>query len=70
MRTVHPQELKVIVDEANYKDQTRVMAHAHGVHGIKNAVNAGVHSIEHGTYLDDEAIQMMLEKVLTSFQRL
>ena len=57
-----PQELKVIVDEANYKDQTRVMAHAHGVHGIKNAVNAGVHSIEHGTYLDDEAIQIMLEK--------
>jgi imidazolonepropionase-like amidohydrolase len=36
-----------------------VAAHAHGAEGIKRAVRAGVHSIEHGTYLDDEAIQLM-----------
>ncbi len=39
-----------------------VMAHAHSTQGIKNAVRAGVRSIEHGTYLDDEAIALMLEK--------
>lgn len=37
------------------------MAHAQGVEGIKNAVRAGVHSIEHGIYLDDEAIELMLK---------
>jgi imidazolonepropionase-like amidohydrolase len=36
-----------------------VAAHAHGAEGIKRAVRAGVHSIEHGTYMDDEAIQLM-----------
>ncbi len=55
------EELKVIVEEAEYKDGIKVMAHAHGVQGMKNALKAGVHSIEHGTYLDDEAINMMLE---------
>lgn len=38
-----------------------VMAHAHGAEGIKRAIRAGVRSIDHGTYLDDEAIEMMLE---------
>ncbi|MDH6194819.1 imidazolonepropionase-like amidohydrolase [Mycobacterium frederiksbergense] len=38
-----------------------VMAHAQGTQGIKNAVRAGVRSIEHGVYLDDEAVAMMLE---------
>ena len=37
-----------------------VMAHAQAAEGIKNAVRAGVRSIEHGIYLDDEAIDMML----------
>ncbi|AEG17138.1 amidohydrolase [Methanobacterium paludis] len=55
------EELKVIVKEAEYKDGIKVMAHAHGVQGMKNALKAGVHSIEHGTYLDEEAIHMMLE---------
>jgi imidazolonepropionase-like amidohydrolase len=36
------------------------MAHAQATDGIKNAVRAGVRSIEHGIYLDDEAIDMML----------
>lgn len=55
------EELKVIVEEAGYRG-LRVMAHAHGAEGIKNALNAGIKSIEHGTYLDQEAIQLMLEK--------
>src|SRR5246127_2087163 len=37
-----------------------VMAHAQATDGIKNAVRAGVRSIEHGIYLDDEAIDLML----------
>lgn len=37
-------------------------AHAHGAQGIKNAVKAGVATIEHGTMADDEAIEMMAEK--------
>jgi imidazolonepropionase-like amidohydrolase len=37
-----------------------VMAHAHSTEGIKNGLRAGVRSIEHGTYLDDECIEMML----------
>ena len=38
------------------------MSHAHGAEGIKRAVRAGVRSIEHGTYLDEEAIAMMVER--------
>ena len=41
---------------------TFVMSHAHGPEGIKRAVRAGVRSIDHGTYLDDEAIELMLER--------
>jgi imidazolonepropionase-like amidohydrolase len=37
-----------------------VMAHAQATEGIKNAIRAGIRSIEHGIYLDDEAISMML----------
>jgi imidazolonepropionase-like amidohydrolase len=57
-----PEELDVIVREAAYRSGTRVMAHAQGAEGIKQAVRAGIHSIEHGIYLDDEAIDLMLEK--------
>ena len=39
-----------------------VMSHAHGAEGIKRAVRAGVRSIEHGTYLDDEAAELMVER--------
>ena len=56
-----PQELSVIVEEAAFRRETKVMAHAQGAEGIKNAVRAGIHSIEHGIYLDDEAIELMLE---------
>ena len=39
-----------------------VMSHAHGSEGIKRAVRAGVRSIDHGTYLDPEGIELMLER--------
>ena len=57
-----PVELDVIVREAGYRRGVRVMAHAQGAEGVKNALRAGVHSIEHGIYLDDEAIDLMLER--------
>lgn len=56
-----PEELDVIVREAAYRRGTKVMAHAQGAEGIKNAIRAGVHSIEHGIFLDDEAIDLMLK---------
>ncbi len=57
-----PAELKVIVQEAAYRRGVKVMSHAQGLEGIKNAVEAGIHSIEHGIYLDDEVIDLMLER--------
>ena len=51
------EELRAIVVAA--KDYGfRVAAHAHGTEGIKRALRAGVDSIEHGTYMDDEAIAL------------
>jgi len=55
-----PEELRAAVEEARKKG-LRVAAHAHDPEGIKNAVRAGVASIEHGTYLDDEGIRLMKE---------
>jgi imidazolonepropionase-like amidohydrolase len=52
----------VIVQEAGFRRGVKVMAHAQGAEGIKNAVRAGIHSIEHGIYLDDEAIELILER--------
>ena len=56
-----PEELKAAVDEAN-RHGVPVAAHAHATEGIKQAVAAGVRSIEHGTYIDDEAIEMMVKQ--------
>lgn len=51
------EELKAIVETA--KDYGfRVAVHAHGAEGMKRAIRAGVNSIEHGTYMDDEAIAL------------
>jgi imidazolonepropionase-like amidohydrolase len=55
------EELKVMVEEARFRRGIKVMAHAQGAEGIKNAIKAGIHSIEHGIYLDDECIELMLE---------
>jgi len=56
------EEIQVIVEEVAFRDGRKVMAHAQGTQGIKNAVRAGVHSIEHGIYLDEEAIDLMLAR--------
>jgi imidazolonepropionase-like amidohydrolase len=56
-----PEEIAVVVQEARFRRGVKVMAHAQGTEGIKNAVRAGVHSIEHGIFLDDEAIDLMLQ---------
>ncbi|MGH9711721.1 MAG: amidohydrolase family protein [Candidatus Acidiferrales bacterium] len=53
-----PEEMKAIVDTAHGLGR-RVAAHAHGATGIKYAVLAGVDSIEHGSYINDEDIQLM-----------
>jgi imidazolonepropionase-like amidohydrolase len=53
-------ELRAAVEEAELYD-TYVAAHAHGAEGIKRAVRAGVRSIEHGSLMDDEAIELMRE---------
>jgi imidazolonepropionase-like amidohydrolase len=55
-----PYELCAAVEEA-HKVGLRVAAHAHGTEGIKNALRAGVDTIEHASYLDDEAIELFLE---------
>lgn len=57
-----PEELAVMVQEGHYRRGVKVMSHAQGTEGIKNAVLAGIHSIEHGIYLDDEVIDLMLER--------
>jgi imidazolonepropionase-like amidohydrolase len=54
-------ELDALVTEARAAGLA-VMAHAQSADGIKNAVRAGIRSIEHGVYLDDEAIMLMLER--------
>lgn len=53
-------EIKAVVITA--KDYGfRVAAHAHGAEGMKRAIRAGVSSIEHGTFMDDEVIALMKE---------
>jgi len=58
----HPQltleELSAGMEEARLAGR-RVAAHAHGAAGMKNAIHAGAHSIEHATLMDDEAADLM-----------
>jgi imidazolonepropionase-like amidohydrolase len=56
-----PEELDVVVGEATAAG-LGVLAHAQSTVGIKNAIRAGVRSIEHGIYLDDEAIELMIDR--------
>jgi len=53
-------ELEAIVDEATRMERL-VGAHCHGKRGIMAALEAGVKTIEHGTYLDEEAAEVMVE---------
>jgi imidazolonepropionase-like amidohydrolase len=52
------EELKTIVEEAERNGRV-VAAHVHGKPGIMAALRAGVHTIEHGTYMDDECVEIM-----------
>jgi imidazolonepropionase-like amidohydrolase len=54
-------EMDALVDEAHRLGR-RAAAHAHGAEGAKVAIRAGIDSIEHGSFLDDEAVRMMKEK--------
>src|SRR5690349_16111449 len=54
------EEMKALVDEAT-KLERKVAAHAHGTEGIKIATRAGVASIEHGSFLDEEGARLMKE---------
>jgi RHS repeat-associated protein len=58
------EELEAAVDEGRAHGDVEVMAHAQGTRGIKNAIRAGIKSIEHGIWLDEEAIEMMKARSL------
>jgi imidazolonepropionase-like amidohydrolase len=55
------EEIRAVVDEAHRMGR-RVAAHAQATQGIKNGILAGVDSIEHGIYLDQEACELMRER--------
>lgn len=55
------EEMKAIVEEAD-RHERKVAAHAHGTEGIKIATRAGVASIEHGSFLDEEGARLMAKK--------
>jgi imidazolonepropionase-like amidohydrolase len=55
------EELNAIVDEAHAL-RLQVATHCHGAEAAKRAIRAGVASIEHGTFLDDEALDMMKQR--------
>ncbi|MBA2734524.1 MAG: amidohydrolase family protein [Acidobacteria bacterium] len=54
-------ELDALVDEAHSRGR-KTAAHAHGAEGAKRAIRAGIDSIEHGSFLDDEALDLMKMK--------
>lgn len=53
-------EMRAAIHEA-HKAGKKTATHAHGATGIKNAVRAGIDSVEHGSYLDDEGIELMIK---------
>ena len=55
------EELDTVVQEAHMWER-RVAAHAHGAEGIKRAIRAGVNSVEHASFIDDEGIRLAKEK--------
>lgn len=55
------EELNAIVDEAHVL-RRKTAAHAHGAEAAKRAIRAGIDSIEHGSFLDDEALDMMKQR--------
>lgn len=59
--TFTPDELRAIVDEA-HRQRHKVASHAVALNGVHNSVMAGVDSIEHGEYISDEDMRMMVQK--------
>jgi imidazolonepropionase-like amidohydrolase len=55
------EEMNALIDEAHALHR-KVAAHAHGAEAAKRAIRAGVDSIEHGSFLDDEALDMMKQR--------
>lgn len=55
------EEMRAAVEEAGHAG-LKVACHAHGAAGAKDAIRAGVASIEHGSFLDEEALRMMKER--------
>ena len=55
------EEMKVMIEEA-HKAGRKTATHAQGLQGIKNALYAGIDSIEHGCFLDDECLELMKEQ--------
>lgn len=55
------EEMEAIVDEAHQLGM-KVAVHAHGEIGIRTAINAGVDSVEHASFISDDAIQMAIER--------
>jgi imidazolonepropionase-like amidohydrolase len=53
--------MDAIVDEA-HRLRKKTAAHAHGAEGAKVAIRAGIDSIEHGSFLDEEALRLMKER--------
>ncbi|MFD3399325.1 amidohydrolase family protein [Kribbella sp. NPDC058693] len=54
-------EMSALVDEARRRGGRKVMVHAHGARAVELAARAGAASIEHGTYLDEDAVAAMAE---------
>ena len=55
------EEMRAAIEEA-HKAGKKTATHAHGAPAIKNAIRAGIDSVEHGAFLDEECIEMMLER--------
>jgi imidazolonepropionase-like amidohydrolase len=55
------EEMNALVDQAHTLG-LKAAAHAHGAEGAKRAIRAGIDSIEHGSFLDEEALKLMIEK--------
>jgi imidazolonepropionase-like amidohydrolase len=60
-QTMSEEEISAVVHEAR-RNGVRVACHAQGTESIKNAVRAGVTTIEHGSFLDEEGVKLMLEQ--------
>ncbi len=54
------EEMRAIIEVAEFRGMT-TCTHAHGVHGIQSAIKAGVTSIEHGSFMDEETAELMVK---------